>query len=395
MNFPSQDRIANRFKEIFGGVFTCDSLETTYGEIIEYHAVTTGLEDRELILHHLQSLVVMWNPRGQRDAARRQSMLYQKTIAKNKFTGLRFGHLVNRKPLFSAREEDLRVIPGISAKTAKKIFKHLELEIEKKLGSAQLIDKLQSLAIVSDSQAQQIGRCFKSDNRYSGELSAEFCSEVISSCIDKDGNATFEEVPNAFVRRLKDEIIEYRKKYGKYHWAFDPGLASYSKGKEIVERLDNEDSKGSSTIIVNGNYFGLLNRLTRKSERSVSIVLGNLNTKVHEVRTWLFQLAAVAKNGVVVRILLDSSTGPQSSQTEGELDSDLNVNVYRVESSMHSRYIVFDEEWALIGSHNCSAYSVHDSYEVSALTNVATIVGSLVAQSNTLFAESELQVENQ
>jgi len=145
--------------------------------------------------------------------------------------------------------------------------------------------------------------------------------------------------------------------------------------------LFSESFQSKVTPIDNKNYFSTSLSLLKKSQKSIYVIMFSAryyskypDSPSNQI---LNELIKAAKRNVKVEIILDQSELKfYSSNTKGNLEtanylSNNGITVYfdSIKKTTHSKLIIIDEKYVILGSTNWSYYSLTKNNETSVLIN--------------------------
>ena len=154
--------------------------------------------------------------------------------------------------------------------------------------------------------------------------------------------------------------------------------------------LFSESFQSKVTPIDNRDYFPAALSLLKKSQKSIYVIMFSAryypeypDSPSNQI---LNELIKAAKRNVKVEIILDQSESKfYSGNTKGNLEtarhlSNNGITVYLDSSkkTTHSKIIIIDEEYIILGSTNWSYYSLTKNNETSVLINSPELAGHYI-----------------
>jgi phosphatidylserine/phosphatidylglycerophosphate/cardiolipin synthase-like enzyme len=131
-------------------------------------------------------------------------------------------------------------------------------------------------------------------------------------------------------------------------------------------------------IILDHQFLSTAKKLIHTASRNIDIITFKAEittrTRGRHLLDFFNQIAAKARSGVVVRILLNWNSDKRSvAKTNLYVMQELkahNVQIRYLKNNRccHAKIILVDNEKAILGSHNLSVRSCHNNFEISYLT---------------------------
>jgi hypothetical protein len=292
------------------------------------------------------------------------------------FSGLRHAHKARLVPINLAHEEDLRQVPGISARAAQKIIRMRTIR-----GPFLSLRDLVTTQVL-DADSFRLAEPNLELSQESAAARAPFVSiepSFISICRLSHALLPFAVSASQHAQDLADVAISKLTDVVRYasessYWR--PGPQSRDPMRILVQAgtnrfndiLANNNSPIEVSVLDSRSYLALLRRSVRKAKTRLWLQIPILNiAHVRSLSKILDDLGSAVKSGVDVRVLFDKDGTPDADGGDDIVylkTLGVNCRFYPFLARMHSRVILIDDDQLILGSHSWSAYSMFRSEEL-------------------------------
>lgn len=289
-------------------------------------------------------------------------------------TGLTFASLRSRVDLNTASVDELRLIPGISRKSAERI-----IAFRSASGPFDEVSDLVASGLV-ESEAFQLANPYlavampgamrvEKPSSYFRLIAASEVANCDRTTVDDDLETWRTSL--ALMEQVTELLISKRvKRRYPYYSPIRRGSHSLDEAFQKWMNLGAGGSSSVGAIIREFSYLDTIFRLVSSAQKTIDVQVASLSDALRSpFKPLLSKLSARAQEGVKVRLLHGARDGSdlwaELRLTGDEEFAGIELRAYPFDDRLHGARAIFDSALYIVGSQNFSATSLRRNHELS------------------------------